>query len=445
MIKKLQRMFGRSDLHMVEVLLSAKVALVWRVLGAGLSFLFSVALSRLLGAEGAGVYFMALSVMMLSGFVGRLGLDKSLLKFVARGASGNDWLSVHGVFRMATRWAFFATAALAVFWALSAQWCGTMMFREPAVVGPLRIMGVGIISLSMTILLSNALLGVKQVAAATIIASVLIPAIGLLVIWPFTHFFGPEGAALSYLTGTVVASLIGYMIWRRAMRQKPYNGAWFDTKELWESSRPLWMAIVVTKGFMPWGPLFFLSAFASATDVGVFGAALRVSLLLSFALTSVNTVMAPKFAELHQNGDIVRIASIARQSTVLLLLVSIPVFLVIALFGDFVMGIFGEDFRNGGQVLAVLAFGQLFSTISGSILILLSMTGNEKDVRTTTMVAATVTLLGSLVLIPPFGILGAAWTVSLSVIVSNLVGTYQVWRRLGIIIMPIPGNTKKFW
>ncbi|MCW8816038.1 MAG: hypothetical protein OQK59_08655, partial [Chlorobium sp.] len=51
----------RIDVHMLEVINGAAVALVLKVLGAGLTFLFNLVLARTLGAEGAGLYFLALT------------------------------------------------------------------------------------------------------------------------------------------------------------------------------------------------------------------------------------------------------------------------------------------------------------------------------------------------------------------------------------------------
>lgn len=427
---------------MLEVLSSAKRSLIFRILGAGLSFLFNISIARLIGAEGAGIYFMAMSVTMISGYVGRLGLQNALLRFVARGANKEQWSEVHGVFRLSMRWSLIATSVLAILFATMAPLFGTFVFSEPAVVIPLRIMAVAIITLSMLILLSSALLGVKQVGRSVIVSAMIHPTVGLLVIWPFTYLFGPSGAAFAYLLGTTVASLAGFRLWQKAMRNKPAKGAWFSPNELWDSARPLWFTNVITNGFMPWGPLFFLAAFASAADVGLFGAASRVSLLLSFALKSVNSAVAPKYIELYMNKDLERLSRIARRFAGLFAIVTIPALLVLIFCGDVVMGMFGEEFRRGGQVLAILALGQTFSAISGSVLILLTMTGHEKDVSQTTSIAAVVVLIGCIILIPSLGIIGAAWAVTASVIVGNLIGAVKLRKRLGIVIFPIPGLKK---
>lgn len=441
MIRKLRRRFG-VDAHMSEVLSGAKIALLLRILGAGLSFAFNAVIARLLGAEGAGLYFMALSVTMISGFVGRLGLENAMLRFVARGAAQGDWKAVWGVFAKGMRWALMATVAIALFWVLTAPWASMLLFDEPALVGLLQVMAFAIVSLSLATLLASCLTGLKQIGIATAVRTAIHPLIGLVVIWQYVAAFGIEGVALAYLTGTVVASIIGWLFWRRAMRvrmqNRPVTGSAFDTLELWASARPLWATSVITRGFMPWAPLVVLSSFASTADVGIFGVASRISLLLSFLLTAVNSVLAPKFVELHSQGDIVGMGRVARRFAGLLSLITIPITCAIFFFGDHIMGAFGEDFRRGGTILAILAAGQAYSTICGSVFIALNMSGCERDVRNITLVSAAAILVGCAALIPVYGLIGAALTVTLSVIVNNTLGLIQVWQRLGIIIMPIP-------
>ena len=60
--RAIRRWFSRFDVHMREVALGASQAFVLRAMGALLAFLFNVALARLLGAAGAGLYFLALVV-----------------------------------------------------------------------------------------------------------------------------------------------------------------------------------------------------------------------------------------------------------------------------------------------------------------------------------------------------------------------------------------------
>ena len=84
---------------MQEVVNGASVAFVIKVIGAGLSFGFNVLLARMLGADGAGIYFLALTVTTIATVFGRMGLDNALLRFTAANAAVGDWGAVKGIYR----------------------------------------------------------------------------------------------------------------------------------------------------------------------------------------------------------------------------------------------------------------------------------------------------------------------------------------------------------
>ena len=54
-----------SDEHAREVLRGSTNAFLLKILGTGLAFMLSVAVARLLGASGAGLYFLSLSVVTI--------------------------------------------------------------------------------------------------------------------------------------------------------------------------------------------------------------------------------------------------------------------------------------------------------------------------------------------------------------------------------------------
>ena len=80
-----------------------------KALSACLSLLFNIVLARLLGAEGAGVFYLALTVTSIASIVGRFGIDISLLKLVAPAASRGDWGVVKGLYKAGLRIVVFTS------------------------------------------------------------------------------------------------------------------------------------------------------------------------------------------------------------------------------------------------------------------------------------------------------------------------------------------------
>jgi O-antigen/teichoic acid export membrane protein len=141
--------FKKLDSHAHEILSKGAVAFVLKIIGAGLAFLFQVAIARYLGASGSGVYFLALTIITLVATVARLGMDNSVTRFVAAHATENDWAKVKGVVRHAIRIALAVSLMSSVVLFFLSDWLATDMFGKPELAKPLKLMSLVIAPLSV--------------------------------------------------------------------------------------------------------------------------------------------------------------------------------------------------------------------------------------------------------------------------------------------------------
>ena len=161
-------------------------------------------------------------------------------------------------------------------------------------------------------------------------------------------------------------------------------------------------------------------------------------MLTSFILFAVNTIAAPKFAAMHAAGDSKGLEKMAIFSVRMMLVVAVPAVSFILLFPEWLMSMFGEEFRAAAPALMILALGQFVNIATGSVGYLLSMTGNEKKVRDNVLISGLVSIGLGVLLIPNQGVMGAAIAYAAGVASQNLLGVYQVKKQLGF-------NTLAFW
>ncbi len=179
-----------------------------------------------------------------------------------------------------------------------------------------------------------------------------------------------------------------------------------------------------------------LGIFRSAAEVGIYAAAQRMALLTTFSLIAVNSIAAPKFAALYKAGDLHTIERIAQMSNVFMLLLASPLLLAFFLLPERIMAIFGRDFVVGRNVLVILSIGQLFNVITGSVGCVLLMTAYEKVMKWINVSAASSNIVLGWILIPNFGIIGAALASSTSLILLNLLALLSVFKLLTISTVP---------
>lgn len=426
------------DSHMEEVISGASVAFVLKVLSAGFAFGFNVALARILGVEDAGVYFMALTVITILGMAARVGMDNSLIRFVASSASVNDWAAVKGATAKGARLVFAASAGATIILFLLAPWLAGSVFSKPEIAGPLRWMSLALVPVAMLNVYSSMLKGLKRVRDSLLVQGVGAWAFPLILLYMSGRRWGINGALAAYVLGSFLTMLIGFMMWRAATPEIKAVTGRFETSALISSGMPLF-ATSTLNTLINWLPLFFLGVWGTKADAGIFGAASRTAFLISFVLIAVNTIAAPKFAALYHKGDMEALGSIARHSARLMALFASPALLLCLIFPGWVMGIFGRQYTEGGLILAVLAIGQFVNVATGSVGYLLIMTGHERLQLYSTAAVAALSIALYLTLIPAFGITGAAIATGVSVAAQNLLACYLVYRTLGIKTLPLPG------
>jgi O-antigen/teichoic acid export membrane protein len=187
---------------------------------------------------------------------------------------------------------------------------------------------------------------------------------------------------------------------------------------------------------MTWTSTLALGMWATPRDVGIFGIANRTATLTSFILLAVNNIAAPKFAALHRAGDLATLGRVARDSARLMALVAAPMLIVCLILPGPVMRIFGADFESGAAVLSILAAGQFVNVVTGSVGFVLIMCGYERMYRNAFVVCAASSIALNGLLIPRFGILGAAIATAGTLALQNLVAAMLVWRKLGVVTIP---------
>ena len=78
--------------------------------------------------------------------------------------------------------------------------------------------------------------------------------------------------------------------------------------------------------------LLMLGAFIDQESVGIYNAALKVSMLAYLGLMAINSIAAPKFAELNESSNFQALKSLVQQSTKTIFWITFPVVLIFALF-----------------------------------------------------------------------------------------------------------------
>lgn len=422
----------RISANFKEVALGSVLAISTKVIAIGCIFLMNLVIVRQIGAHEAGVFFLCLATVSFVANIGRLGLDKSLVRFISAAKSANNTIKLHGVFRKAITWGASSCLIFASLLFAFREPISVNIFNKSFLEPVLTIMIIAIPLIGLYTLHASSLQGLKKILMSMISLSLIVPLCTLLLL----SIFGSNDAldvALIYLVSCAVALVAANFFWRISTSKKTYQVK-FSSAALRQSCIPLWGAVFCNQ-IVAWSSLIFLGVWGSAEDVGIFAIAQRTALLTSLVLIGVNAIVAPKLSELisqSRHNEVIKIAHLAVR---LSLVAALPSFIAITIYPNELLNMFGSEFTMASTALIVLAFGQLINNITGPIEAMLTMSGNESKVGRNFAVGAFLSLLLGILLIPDYGIIGAAVTQAVAVASQNLMGVFQVKRLFGFNVM----------
>jgi O-antigen/teichoic acid export membrane protein len=426
----------RADANFKDVLKSASAAFLLKNIGTVLSFGFNIVLGRLLGAHGSGLYYLALSFTSVAVMISRFGLDNTLVRFSAAHASKEEWSAVKGLYYRAMAVSSFVAVLVSVVTWFLAPVLAVRAFSQPELTPLIQLMSLSIFPTSLLTLYAQLLTGVKKTSQAVAVQLVLPQAATMLVTLLAAPVWGLTGAVWAYTAGALVTAVISFIWWRQATfnHMKDVLPA-FEMRDMLRSSLPLfWQSLFL---LVPkWASTWMLGIWASSADVGIFSVATRTAFMISFILVAVNSASSPRFAEMYSKGDLKGVGRLARDTALIMALFSAPILLFLLIFPGWVMSWYGPEFRSGGLALAILALGQYINTSSGSVQRVLMMCGYENLMRNVAAFCAVLVLLLNVLLIPPYGVLGAAIASAVTLSVQNILVAILVKQKMGIWTLP---------
>lgn len=427
-------MFSRLDTHFRELMFHASAAFALKAVAAALSFALSVALARTLGADATGNYFLVYTLVTVAAIVARSGIDRAGLRFVAANAAAGRPADIARVYRLcvitvATGSALFAVGLLVSSGALSTHVFAANLDAIHIVIGALAV-----IPLALSNLHAELLKGLKRISAAIAVQSAWLPALTLSGVLVAVPRFGLSGALGAMLFAATATMILGFAYWRRA-RPDPANGSTFGLGELIRESTPLfWVGLFQL--VIAHSATIILGMFQDAAEVGRFAVATRTATLTSFVLFAVNSIAAPKFAELYREEKFADLQATAVHAAGIMSVMAAPFLIVFVLLPEPVMKLFGPGFGAGYPALTLLAIGQFVNVVTGSVGYLLAMTGNGSILRNTLAVSASLHLVLCFPAAFYFGAIGCAAATAFTMATMNLILAWCVWKKLKIVTLP---------
>jgi O-antigen/teichoic acid export membrane protein len=184
-------------------------------------------------------------------------------------------------------------------------------------------------------------------------------------------------------------------------------------------SRGLWL-VGVASTLMGWLPIFLSGLIIhSQSDIEALSVALRVGVVVSFALNISNNVFGRDFAQMHKIGDFIGIKHLYLKVMALGGGSSVIAFILFYFISPMFLGFVNVN-NSYLSLFYIIIFSQIANAIFGPVGLLLNMVGKQKVVFFATMIALLFFCIVVTFLASSFGVLGFGYSVLIMVLISNL-------------------------
>lgn len=390
-----------------------------------------------------GAFFAASSVFIILGAVGELGTDVGLGLWVPRHLALERSRSAARTVVVALVPVLVVSVVTAAVMFAAAPWIGDLIAADRAAetVTMLRLLAVFLPISAVGNVLLSATRGHGRMRPTVIIDRIGRPLgqiIGILVVSRFTTDPGLLGLmwALPYLPSLVAAAVVYGRLHRQATGESPPVRE--IAGEFWRFTSFRAVSRVCQTAFQR-VDIVMIAALSSPLDAAVYTAATRFVVFGQLSSQAVQQVMQPIVSRQLALEDWPEVRETFRVTTIWSVLLAWPVYLVTAVAAPAYLLLFGDAYVSAGEVtVIILSVAMLVATAAGPVDTMLLMSGRSGLSLTYTVASLAVQVgLGAL-LIPSWGLIGAALARAAAVVARNVLSYAQV--RLSMRMTPFsPG------
>ena len=412
----------------------AGIAFTGKVSGSGIKYFTQIIIARFLGTKLFGLYALGMVVYEVAELLSRMGLPLGAVRYVSIHHGAGDAQRLKGILLQAICLPFFGGAILGAAIFLASEYLAQNIFGKPELTLVLRVLAISLPFWASTVVTARATTGFKTTKYLVLIREYLQPLSNLImVVFLFLiglRLFGATLAwVLSFLLGFVSAL---YFIKRifPPVAQK-YIKPIFESRQLLKFSLPLalgdFMLFLLLRI-----DILMIGYFRPSSEVGIYRAASQTSLLLLIFITSLNNIFAPLIADIFIKDEKEKMKQLFKTVTRWSFTLTLPLFLVIGIGGKNILHIFGSDFTAGYLPLVILAAGQLINAGTGGIGYMLVMSGHQYKKLFGDLAIVIINITLNIILIPRWGLVGAAVATGVSIAGVNLIRVAQVYFTLRV-------------
>lgn len=410
------------------------LAFAIRILSALIGFVSQVLLARWMGGFEYGIFVLVWLVMVMAGSLSCLGFHTSVVRFVPEYREKGMLPELRGILWGSRVFTLLASTALAAL-GIPGLWLARGLV-EPYYLAPFIL---GLVAMPM-IALSDTLQGISRARSWGIAALAPTYLIRPVLILVFMVVLIAADFAADAITATLAAVLATYVttlghlvvVSGRIGRETAHGPSRFLVRHWLAVSLPIFLVesffFLLTNA-----DVLMVGVYMKPDDVGVYFATVKVLALVHFVYFAVKAGVAQRYAQ-FAHAEPHRLAQFARETVSWTFWPSLLMAVIVLALGEPLLMLFGPGFEAGFWLLVPLLSGVVLRAAIGPAESLLTMSGHQNACALVFALTLVLNITLCTLLIPRFGLWGAASATALSILFEATLLGLTVWRKHGFVM-----------
>ncbi|RLD45720.1 MAG: hypothetical protein DRI95_02560 [Bacteroidetes bacterium] len=393
-----------------------------------MAFLNNVIITRTLGADSYGLFVLVTNVFGFIALFPQLGFGPAIIRYVSNYIGKGENEKAKGTILFSSKLLLITSIVFLAISLLLSNWISEYLFDRPELTPLLNIL---LLSLPFSVIATvffSALNGLKlikyQIAASNIINPLVF---FFLINIIFFMGYGLTGLVwVMVFMGVAMAGLSYYFLNIGYFKLNRKLDSIVEKQELLRFATPIYLNQFLNTAIR-FAPIFIMGYFLSNTDIGIFNVGFRIAMLVSVSLGAFRLIFSPTISSLYANNKKPLISQLYKTVTKWIFTIALLTFCIIILFTEPILNIFGKEFTSGISVLLLLVFGELINAGVGLVGSIILMSGRSKVVLFNASINFITIVSLSYFLIPDYGIIGAALSYSITVVLLSIIRLIELY------------------
>ncbi|GAB6163790.1 flippase [Desulfothermus naphthae] len=414
---------NKIDKHSLKLAKGAAINFTGFIGGRGLLFLYTIFLAKVLKISDLGFYFLGVTIVDILTVLANMGLVYGIVRYISIYRIQDNSSKLRGTIQIAYLISLLASITL-IFIIFLAK---TVIFNNSNLANILVILSLSIPFTALMRIANAVTRGFKIMKYTAYIENFIWIGFRVLlgVLFILVFNMGLNGALFAYISSSFLSCVVAICVATKFLPPKK-GKLKYELRELLKFSIPMVLSSLTLR-LNRQIDIIILGMLVPAYQIGIYGVAVRLMRFVQIISNSFQPIFEPFVSEFQSRKDLFALSDLFKTATKWNVIIITPIFLSLLYFPEFFLRIVGSSFVEASNCVRILSVAYFFISFLGLTNQIIYMSGRSDITFKNNIGMLLVNAILNYILVSYLGIMGAAISIGISLVLLNLLRLVEIY------------------